>query len=260
MARAKRHFLPGYLWHVTHRCHKREFLLKFSRDRDSYLRLLFEARKEFGLSVLNYMVTCNHVHLLVTDGGNKDIIPRSMHLIAGRSAQEYNRRKGRKGAFWEDRYHATAIGEADHLVKCMVYIDLNMVRAGVVTHPSQWKHGGYREIQEPRQRYRLIDRDRLLRDLSKSSYESLREDLRKCVTDALRAERVAREALWTQSIAVGSRGFVEKIRKRLEVRANGRRIRQEGDHFHLREPQVPYMVVSGLRKETLRPDNAYLWQ
>ena len=33
MARAKRHFIPGYIWHITHRCHKREFLLKFSKDR-----------------------------------------------------------------------------------------------------------------------------------------------------------------------------------------------------------------------------------
>ena len=30
MARAKRHFIPGQIWHITHRCHKREFLLKFA--------------------------------------------------------------------------------------------------------------------------------------------------------------------------------------------------------------------------------------
>ena len=29
MARAHRHFIPGLVWHLTHRCHKREFLLKF---------------------------------------------------------------------------------------------------------------------------------------------------------------------------------------------------------------------------------------
>ena len=31
-------------------------------------------------------------------------------------------------AFWEDRYHATAIESDDHLHRCLVYIDLNMVR------------------------------------------------------------------------------------------------------------------------------------
>jgi putative transposase len=60
MPRANRHFLPGLVWHLTHRCHQREFLLKFSRDRDAYLRWLYEARKRFGLCVLGYMVTPDH--------------------------------------------------------------------------------------------------------------------------------------------------------------------------------------------------------
>ena len=52
-----------------------------------------------------------------------------MQLIAGRTGQEYNQRKARHGAFWEDRYHATAIEADEHLQRCVVYIDLNMVRA-----------------------------------------------------------------------------------------------------------------------------------
>jgi len=54
------------------------------------------------------MVTSNHVHLLVKDTGG-EAIAQSMQLIAGRTAQEYNQRKNRHGAFWEDRYHATAV-------------------------------------------------------------------------------------------------------------------------------------------------------
>ena len=72
-----------------------------------------------------------------------------MQLIAGRTGQEYNERNGRHGAFWEDRYHATAIEADEHLHHCLVYIDLNMVRAGVVDHPAHWVNGGYREIQQP---------------------------------------------------------------------------------------------------------------
>jgi REP-associated tyrosine transposase len=82
--------------------------------------------------MLNHMVTSNHIHLLVKDTG-PNVIVQSMQLIAGRSAQEYNQRKGRQGAFWEDRYHATAIEADEHLHRCVVYIELNMVRAGVVS-------------------------------------------------------------------------------------------------------------------------------
>jgi hypothetical protein len=59
--------------------------------------------------VLNYAVTSNHIHLLAKDTGG-DVIPQSIQLAAGRTAPEFNQRKDRQGAFWEDRYHAaTAI-------------------------------------------------------------------------------------------------------------------------------------------------------
>jgi len=104
MARANRHYIPGYIRHITPRCHKREFLLKFSKDRHRYLQWLYQARKRYGICILNCMVTSNHIHLLVADTGERNVIPNSMQLVAGRTGQEYNQRKDRKGAFWEDRY------------------------------------------------------------------------------------------------------------------------------------------------------------
>ena len=108
--------------------------------------------------ILNYAVTSNHVHLLVLDEKGRDVIPQSIKLVAGRTGQEYNLRKNWKGAFWEDRYHlhATAVESELHLLRCLVYIDLNMVRAGVVSHPSEWPFSGYGEIQEPRRKSVLI--------------------------------------------------------------------------------------------------------
>jgi putative transposase len=95
------------------------------------LRWRFDAKKRFGLGVLDCTVTSNPVHLLAQDSG-EDPLAKSMQLIAGRTAQQYNRRKARAGAFWEDRYHATAIDTDGHLHLCVVYIDLNIVGAGVV--------------------------------------------------------------------------------------------------------------------------------
>ena len=159
MPRAKRYFLPSHVWHITHpsgdefqsfqsfnrfapfkplrrfkssrfKSSRKRFteLPLGMRDRRRYLHWIFEAKKRFGLSVLNYMITSNHVHLLIKDTG-PNVIADSMQLIAGRTAQEYNQRKDRQGAFWEDRYHATAIDADEHLHRCLIYIDLNMVRA-----------------------------------------------------------------------------------------------------------------------------------
>lgn len=67
MPRANRHFVPGLVWHLSRRCHERDFPLKFSRDRNCYLSWLYEARKRFGLCVLDDMITSNHIHPLVKD-------------------------------------------------------------------------------------------------------------------------------------------------------------------------------------------------
>ena len=91
MPRANRYLLPDHVWHITHRCHKKEFLLKFAKDRKRWLHWLFEARKRFGLCVLNYIITSNHIYLLVRDRGQGEI-KNSMQLVVGRTAQEYKQR------------------------------------------------------------------------------------------------------------------------------------------------------------------------
>ncbi len=48
------------------------------RDWGWYVRWVFEAKKRFGVSVLNYMVTSNHIHLLVRDTGGQ-VIAQIMH-------------------------------------------------------------------------------------------------------------------------------------------------------------------------------------
>ena len=54
MPRAHRYYLPGHVWHITHRCHQKEFFLKFTKDRKRWIQWLFEAKRRFGLCVLNY--------------------------------------------------------------------------------------------------------------------------------------------------------------------------------------------------------------
>jgi len=135
--------------------------------------------------------------------------------------QEYNQRKKRKGAFWEDRYHATAVETSQHLVQCLVYADLNMVRAGVASHPYEWEGSGYREIQEPRQRYSLIDNQCLMDLLNIPSMEMLQRSHKEWVEETLRIGRSTRDGKWSESIAVGSKGLAAMVKKQRGIRAKG---------------------------------------
>ncbi len=223
MPRARRYHLPGYIWHITHRCHQRAFLLKFKRDRRLWWRWLFEAKKRYGLCILNYIATSNHIHLLVKDRGQGEIA-QSMQLMAGRTGQAYNRRKGRKGAFWEDRYHATVVDTDNHLRRCLAYIDLNMVRAGAVSHPREWDVSGYREIQLPPERYALVDRPTLASLLGLDAIGALAAAQRQWIDEALQARPGPREPAWSEAIAVGRESFVEDIRSQLGMAVHHRAV------------------------------------
>jgi REP-associated tyrosine transposase len=257
MARANRHCIAGYIWHITHRCHRKQFLLKFAKDRTRWLLWLFEARRRYGLAVLNYAVTSNHIRLLVCDQKGADVIPRSIQLAAGRTAQQYNLRKKRPGAFWQDRYHATAIESGRHLRHCMVYIDLNMVRAGVMAHPAQWAFNGYNEIQSPRRKNKIIAYGLLQHLLGFDDYDHLKAAHKAWVIQALKEGAGARQSQWSESIAVGSEAFVEQTKARLGVRAAGRKIKKAEDQFELRESAFSYKVDFGAKNVDIDAKNSY---
>jgi REP element-mobilizing transposase RayT len=257
MSRANRHHIPGQVWHITHRCHKKEFLLKFVKDRRRWRSWLFEAKKRFGLRVLNYVVTSNHIHLLVLDT-EPDVIPKSLQLVAGRAAQEFNQRKERKGAFWEDRYHATAVERGEHLIRCLVYLDLNMVRAGVVNHPAEWEMSGYNEIQNPPERYGVIDRLGLQQLCGFSDATLFTAQHRQWVQDAIDDGRKQRESCWTEGIAVGSSEFIEETRIKLGIMGKGRRIEaHQEDLFVLKEKFTAYTPDFHHEMRPLSSENSY---
>jgi len=254
MPRANRHHIPGQVWHITHRCHQREFLFKFAKDRKRWLQWLFEAKKRYGLTILNYIVTSNHVHLLAVDD-ESDAISKSLQLIAGRTAQEFNQRKNRKGAYWEDRYHATAIESGEHLLRCLVYIDMNMVRAGVVSHPSEWAHSGYHEIQSPPLRYTLIDRGRLIELSGAASDEQLKSLHHEWVEATVLENKRNRQPAWSEAVAIGSGVFVEQMKQKMGYAALGRKSIHADDVYMLREPESAYSTHFGAEKAGLSLEN-----
>lgn len=237
MPRANRISCAGYVWHITHRCHQKEFLLGHIRDRQRWRDWLLEAKRRYGLSALNYIATSNHIHLLCLDQGHSEI-PRSMQLVAGRIAQEFNSRTGRNGAFWNGRYHATAVQTDRHLVSCMTYIDLNMVRAGAVTHPAQWEISGYHEIHSQSAQQQVIDINVLLGLTGMNSRAALQELLSRSLEEQIRRSR--RESRWTSSVAVGDEDFLRKLDYDLGHRLIRRRITRVSGSWCLKEQEPSY--------------------
>jgi putative transposase len=164
----------------------------------------------------------------------------------------------RNGAFWEDRYHATAIEDSDHFFRCCAYIDLNMVRAGVVDHPSQWPFCGYNEIQKPRRKNILIDYEKFMELLGADKYEQAKRDHQGWTAELLNNEN-DRDDKWTKSIAVGSKDFVDKVKSKLGILAKGRNATKTDTGYQLREPATSYTHHFDSQKDDIELENAYFW-
>jgi len=119
--------------------------------------------------------------------------------------------------FWENRYHTTVIESGEHLRRCLLYINLNMVRAGVVKHPGEWVRGGYHEIQSLRRRNTILALDVLAEAVE---------------TRGLEEEPRRRE-----------RGIYRKTRQMLGMRGRSRDAVPVGDACMLREPQEPMEAI-----------------
>ncbi len=145
------------------------------------------------------------------------------------------------------------------IVKCLVYIDMNMVRAGVVTHPSLWPQGGYQEIHQPRNRYRIINLHSLMELTGCKDIQTLQQQHPHWLSDELLMNHFMRDRAWTESLAVGSESFVDEVQVSLGIKAGNRNVVNSEGKYILREDRARYNARLDTENRSLSTDNQLLW-
>jgi len=137
MARLPRLTLAGYPHHIIQRGNNRQVIFADPQDFETMLALLDENARKFAVAVHAYVLMDNHFHLLATPA-TAEALPLMMQAVGRSYVRYFNNRHGRSGTLWEGRYRSTLIETERYLLACMVYIDLNPVRAGLVPQSSGW--------------------------------------------------------------------------------------------------------------------------
>lgn len=137
MARLPRLTLPGHLHHVIQRGNNRQPIFGDSEDYGLMLTLLADNAQKYAVAVHAYVLMGNHFHLLATPTST-DGLPQMMQAVGRRYVQHFNRRHVRTGTLWEGRYRSTVLDPERYLLPCMVYLDLNPVRAGLVPQAADY--------------------------------------------------------------------------------------------------------------------------
>jgi putative transposase len=72
-------------------------------------------------------------------------LERFMKELKERFSRWFNKRHGRRGTLWQERYRSILVEDGEALRTISAYIDLNPVRAGLVDDPKDYRWCGYAE-------------------------------------------------------------------------------------------------------------------
>ena len=144
MPRNGRVVLNNYPHHIVQRGHNRQMVFAADDDYRYYLDTLKKWKVEYGVKVYGYCLMTNHVHLVLEPPDETAVLGRLMKRLAGRQTRYVNRLEGRRGTLWESRYKSSPIQTDEYLLACCRYVDLNPVRACIVTLPQEYSWSSYR--------------------------------------------------------------------------------------------------------------------
>jgi putative transposase len=138
MARLPRLDLPGIPQHIVQRGNDRQACFADAADYLRYRQELGEAALRYDCALHAYVLMTNHVHLLTTPR-EPDGVSRMMQAIGRRYVGSFNARYRRTGTLWEGRFKSALVDSERYALACYRYIELNPVRAGIVTCPREYR-------------------------------------------------------------------------------------------------------------------------
>lgn len=142
MARLPRVVLPGMPLHLVQRGNNRCDIFRDDRDRRFFLACLQEGCEQHGCDIHAYVLMTNHVHVLLTPA-TEEGPARLMQVVGTRYVQYFNSRHQRIGTLWQGRYKAAVVDTEPYFLVCSRYIELNPVRAGMVSDPGDHPWSSY---------------------------------------------------------------------------------------------------------------------
>jgi putative transposase len=142
MARPYRFEEPGGIFHLATRSVHERRAFEDVEDRRSFLGVLGAVVECCGWHCLSYCLMGSHYHLIVrTPQAN---LSAGMQMLNGTYAQQFNRRRGRRGHLFGERFYSVLTKEDSHLFAALRYVARNPVEAGLCGAPGDWRWSSYR--------------------------------------------------------------------------------------------------------------------
>lgn len=138
MARHPRIHIPGLTHHVVQRGNNKSAMFLADSEYHFFLELVRHESVRSNVAVHAYTLMTNHFHLMVTPADDSGL-STLMQGIGRRYVPLFNAKHHRTGGLWEGRFRSFAIDTESYWIKCMRYVELNPVRAGMVAQSAEYR-------------------------------------------------------------------------------------------------------------------------
>lgn len=147
MGRRPRIHYPGAIYHAMARGVDGMGIFLDDRDYVKFLGTLNRLAREMGMTIYAYCLMPNHFHLAI----KVSTVPLSsfMHRILTGHALTFNHRYDREGHLFQARHRAKLCLNDRYLLALIRYIQMNPVRAKLVTKPEDWPWSSRTPMQLP---------------------------------------------------------------------------------------------------------------
>ncbi len=138
MPRIARVSVPSVPHHITQRGNRRQKTFFSNKDYATYIDLMAEWCNRCGVEIWAYCLMPNHVHLIAVPDKEYSLA-KAIGEAHRRYTRHINFRKGWRGHLWQGRFASYPMDE-NYLMVAVRYVELNPVKARLVSKPELWKY------------------------------------------------------------------------------------------------------------------------
>ncbi len=142
MPRTARFIIPKFPHHILNRANNKEIIFLDDSDFRFFLDQIKKYKQKFGVKIYHYCIMPNHYHFLI-EPVTKESLTAFMQALMLVYAQYVQRKYGKVGHIWQERYKSPVIQAEDYLAYCGYYIEDNPRRAGLVKNLKDWRWSSY---------------------------------------------------------------------------------------------------------------------
>ena len=142
MPRRQRLVLNDSYYHVLTRGNDRKQIFGKSADYLVFLSIIRTYLEKFRISITNYCLMPNHLHLLIFVETGVDL-SRFMKAILQVYANYHRKEYCSTGFLYQNRFKSLLIEEESYLLECARYIERNPLRAKLVNDIFAWSWNSF---------------------------------------------------------------------------------------------------------------------